>query len=178
MKKMISIAALTLVMAAPAFAQDAKPAIGSIPAAPIAAKVDAGKVIAPVAQTTTPAVVAPSAKIGDVKAPVTAQVTTPAVSAPVAKIGDVKAPVTAQVTTPTVPSTTPAMKAVETPKIDAGKTVEAPKTDVKPMAVGAPKIDDKMAPKVEAGKTAAPATATTTPAAKITDTKPADVKKQ
>ena len=90
------------------------------------------------------------------------------------------APTTAQVTTPAAPAAG-AVKTGEAPKVDATKTttpaaapvvtdkkVEAPKVDTKPMGVGAPKAD--------AGTATMPVT--TTPAAKATDTKPADVKKQ
>lgn len=180
MTKMLSIAALSLFIAAPVFAQDAaKPVVGATPVAPIAAKPDAAKVTAPVtAQVTAPVTVpatAPGAKPADVKAPA--------------------APVTAQTTAPVTAPAAAVVKTGEAPKMDAGKPAapaavtapamtdkktEAPKVDVKPMGVGAPKVDDKtiVAPKADAGKTAAPVAATTAPTAKAVEVKPADVKKQ
>ena len=141
MKKMISIAALSLVIAVPAFAQDAKPATGAMaPAAPMAAKPDA-------------------AKTGDVKAtaptaPVIAQTapaaTTPA--SPAMKPGDapkVDASKTAQPAAAPAPAAAPVM---------TDKKAAAPMVDTKPMAIGAPKMDDKkLDAKTGAANTTAPA---------------------
>ena len=136
MKKMLSIAALSIVLAAPAFAQDAKPVTGTTPAAPTAVKPDAGKVMTP-------------GTTGMVKSP--AEIAAEAAKAAAAK--------------PAMPAAATPAAAPVTPPV-AGKTVEAPKTDAKPMAVGAPKMDDKKmeAPKADAGKIAAPVAPAATPA--------------
>ena len=151
MKKMISIAALAVVLAAPAFAQEAKPAITPAPAAPAAVKPDAGKVMAPMTtgQLKSPADIAADAA----KAAAAKKADAPKVDAPKVDTGKAMAP-------------------AATPPVMTDKKTEAPKVDVKPMGVGAAKID---APKTDAAKTAMPAATPATPPAV---TLPADVKKQ
>ena len=65
MQKLFAIAALSVVLAAPAFAQDAKPAMPGAKPAPMAGKIDAAKVTAPAAMPapTTPAKSASGATI-------------------------------------------------------------------------------------------------------------------
>lgn len=183
MKKMISIAALSLFVAAPAFAQDTKPAIGATTSAPAASvpaastvapavkpAVDAGKVLAaPLAApqagqagATSPSLVKPA----QVQVPVTAPVT------PVAPKADAGRPDATKTVQPVTTGTPPAV---------TDKKADAAKIDTKPMAIGAPKVDEK---KPEAAKTATPAAAVATPPpvkaidTKPLDSKPADIKKQ
>jgi hypothetical protein len=146
MKTMISFAAMTLVLAGSAFAQDVKPT-APVTGAP-AVKVEAPKTLtAPVAGTVAPT--------GKVEAP---KVTAPAVGTmPVAPVvgGKVEAPKV--VTTPATSPVAPIAPKAEAPKVEAPKAAVTPSVLPKPMGVGA--ADDKKAdaPKVDAGKVMAPA---------------------
>lgn len=145
MNKLIPLAAITALMAGPAFAQDAKTPAGTTAAKPVVTAPATTTQVAPKVEAGKPAVDAGKMNVG---APKPADTMKPAVQS---------TPAT------TVPSTTVAPTTVA-PKADAAKG----STSAQPAsATGAPKVDAGktaapvvMQPKADAGQTAAPAAGT------------------